>query len=146
MHWKEKPLCQGTRSGYKVVYFKKGNTKTSKQVHRLVAQAFIPNPENKPQVNHIDGNKHNNNVDNLEWVTVSENAIHALNTGLRSRIMKTNKKVIQYDLDMNYINEYVSLCEAERKTNVSRPNITRCCEGIYKQSGGYVWRYKEGRT
>lgn len=66
---------------YKVDLYSEGS-RSSERVHRLVAQAFIPNPNNKPQVNHIDGNKINNSVENLEWVDGSENMIHAYNTGL----------------------------------------------------------------
>lgn len=72
-----------SRDGYPCVMLWKDNKGTFKTVHRFVAQAFIPNPENKPCVNHIDGDKANNKVENLEWVTYSENTIHAFETGLK---------------------------------------------------------------
>ena len=70
-------------SGYHALKLVKNGVRTSVLLHRLVAEAFIPNPDNKSEVNHIDGNKENNSVDNLEWVTSSENKIHALRSGLR---------------------------------------------------------------
>ena len=69
------------KNGYVYVTLQVKNKKYTKRVHRLVAEAFIPNPQNKPFVNHIDGNKSNNVVQNLEWVTGSENNIHAMNLG-----------------------------------------------------------------
>lgn len=76
-----KPLID--KNGYLQIVFSKNGQHKWFKLHRLVAQAFIPNPENKPQVNHIDGNKMNNHVSNLEWVSQSENNNHAVNTGLR---------------------------------------------------------------
>lgn len=77
----KKPTKWG--AGYEVVNLWKSNKQHMEYVHRLVAEAFIKNPENKPYINHIDGNKTNNNVDNLEWCTAHENADHAWRTGLR---------------------------------------------------------------
>lgn len=68
--------------GYEIVDLYKNGKRKTVRVHRLVAEAFIPNNDNKPEVNHIDGNKHNNNVDNLEWVTKKENCRHAWNNNL----------------------------------------------------------------
>lgn len=73
---------QPTDNGYLKVDLYDSGKKSSKRIHRLVAEAYIPNPYNKPDVNHKDGNKHNNSVSNLEWVTKSENMIHAYQTGL----------------------------------------------------------------
>ena len=70
-------------SGYLAIKFTINGKRTSHLVHRLVAETFIPNPENKSEVNHIDGNKHNNRVDNLEWVSSSENKQHAIHTRLK---------------------------------------------------------------
>lgn len=77
-----KVRAQWVSNGYKCVSLCNGGDKKFMQVHRLVALNFIPNPESKPQVNHIDGNKHNNHVDNLEWATQDENMSHAVSMGL----------------------------------------------------------------
>lgn len=84
---------KGSKGYDRIQLFKNGQIKTVK-VHRLVAQAFIPNPENKPQVNHKDGNKLNNCVENLEWCTNGENGKHAWATGLRKRHSKIDKEVV----------------------------------------------------
>ena len=78
---KEKALRDST-DGYSIVDLYKNGNRSTKRVHRLVGEAFVPNPDNKPDINHKDGNKHNNSFDNLEWATKSENMIHAYQTGL----------------------------------------------------------------
>lgn len=117
-------------------------------IHRLVAETFIPNPKNKPQVNHIDGNKTNNNVTNLEWCTAQENIIHAYKIGLRKPIYKKgfesekNRKVNQYDLQGNFLNSYYSIDYAKSIYGKSS-HIVECCQGKRKQAKGYIWKYAD---
>lgn len=118
-------------------------------VHRLLAMKFIPNPLNKPFVNHIDGNKLNNKLENLEWVTRSENDKHAYRIGLRKGSMagKTgalhhNSRAVIQLKDGKYIAEFGSISEAARETNICYASITDVLAGKYKNGGGYEWQYK----
>lgn len=121
---KEKLLKQSfTTTGYKKVELYKDGKRKSFKVHRLVAIAFIPNPDNKPEVNHIDGNKINNNIDNLEWVTSSENSIHAYETGL-----SPNKKELDEIRIIELYNKGTSKEEISRMFDVSNVVIARILE------------------
>lgn len=137
--------------------YKNGKCKT-KKIHRLVAETFIPNPNNLHCVNHIDGNKHNNNVNNLEWCTYSENTNKAIEIGLfnkevlfkngKDNIMynKHNKEhpssvsILQFSLDNKFIKQWNSIKEAEKKLNIS--HISDCCGKKRKTAGGYIWKYE----
>ena len=140
-------LKGGIKRGYREVILFKNNKNNYKLVHRLVAENFIPNPDNLPQVNHKDGNKLNNNLDNLEWCSRSENMKHAYKLGLQKPLYaKDNlraKKVKQIDLQGNLIKIYNGIREASRINNINPRDITKCCKGLRKQGGGYVWKYEK---
>lgn len=126
--------------GYLIVKLWKDNKQYSKKIHRLVAEAFISNPENLRDVNHKDENKHNNCVENLEWISHKDN----INYGTRNeRANKTKSKaIIQLDLNGNVINEFISSYDVERQLDISESNINQCCNGKRKTAGGYKWQFK----
>lgn len=136
----------GTKKYLDVELCKNGTSKRHR-IHRLVAECFIPNPENKPQINHEDCNKQNNRIDNLSWNTNSENQKHAFINGLNSRKKYGEspraKKVNQYDLDGNLVREWDSVIRIKNEKGYSDGLICQCCKGKYNKAYGYVWRYKE---
>ena len=129
-----------TNKYYSVVLSKNGKTKNIR-VHRLVAQAFLENPNNLPQINHKDENKLNNCVENLEWCSCKYNQ----NYGSRNtkRLHTKTRQITQYDLANNIIKTYYSLSEASRQCKLSLKAISRCALGKSKTSGGYKWRYTQ---
>ncbi len=131
-------LTNGLRGGYKSFNIRtKDLTKTFK-VHQIVAKTFIPNPESKTCVNHKDGNKLNNHVNNLEWMSVKENNKHAYEIGL-NRV--TCRKIRQLDKNGNIIAEFDSIAKAEAATNVSGGSIASCCKNKKLTGGGYRWDF-----
>lgn len=129
--------------GYEYVSFYYNGKSQKKLVHRLVAEAFLPKSEEKNIINHKDGNKLNNCVDNLEWCTQKENIIHSWNNKLSHRTRC--KKIRQYDLKNNFIKEYNAVMDAERETKINNSKIVACCKNHYgrKSAGGYIWRYAD---
>ena len=124
---------------YQVSLFKSGNH-YYKLVARLVAQAFIPNPDNKPQVNHKDGIKTNNDVSNLEWSTRSENQLHAYATGLisNSGMPKVPIKVYDYKTGQ-FLSKQPSLSSAARRYGLNRGNISNILAGSRNHTGGLTF-------
>ena len=124
--------------------------KYSFKLHRLVAEAFIPNPESKEQVNHIDGNKDNNRAANLEWVTNKENAHHAIARGLWDNVFAATRKendsrkkqIEAFNINTGEILQFDSIADAERLLGTR--HITDVLKGKRRQAKGYVFTYKEG--
>ena len=152
-HGKLKELKQAkNKQGYLVVCLCKNNKKINKRVHRLVAQSFIPNPNNKQQVNHIDENKENNNVSNLEWMTHKENndygtrnqriskAISGEKSYMFGKESINRKKVLRYKNEE--IKIYSCIKDVE-KDGFNPSHISDCCKGKRKSHKGYQWFYLE---
>jgi hypothetical protein len=137
-------------AGYWMVDLYKKSKRTTNRVHRLVAEAFIPNPKNKPQVNHKDSNRANSCVSNLEWCTPSENTQHGYDfgnlTGYWSGRLgyenKSSKPIIQRSISGDFIREFAGQMEAERSTGIFQANIGKVCRGERNHAGGFLWEFK----
>ena len=139
--WCERILkLKKTKFGYLVACLKVNGKDSFKSVHRLVAEAFIPNPLNLPQVNHKDEDKSNNRVDNLEWC----DAVYNMNYGtcIQRRVEKQSKAVNQYTLDGVFIKQWKSAKEASKELHIDRSTIKMVCYGRpqRKSAGGFIWR------
>jgi len=130
-------VLQNGAPGYMVVNLRKEGVSNVVPVHVLVAKSFLNNPTNLPLVNHIDGDKHNNNISNLEWASYSENNSHALRTGLRSPKQCT---INQYTISGVLLKTYSSVIDASQSVGISREAISHCINGRSKRAGGFVWK------
>ncbi len=119
---------------------KDGKTKTCR-INRLVAMAFIPNPDNLPEVNHKNEDKTDNRVENLEWCSRLYNVNYG--TGIKRRAEKRGKPVIGINKVSGLILEFPSIMEAERQTGISNRNICACLKGRRKSAKGYTWHYAD---
>lgn len=137
------------KSGYKRLKLKKDGKQKTYAVHRLVAEAFIPNPENKPYVNHIDFNRSNNNVKNLEWCTPKENAhhttIHGRNqmTGAFGSLHPNSVSVDVFEVYVKKIGTYGSIIEASEAIGISMSTIDIQLKSRQTKINGYVFRLKD---
>jgi hypothetical protein len=141
-----KVLSTKVTSGYPTVLLSNGAKKTLCRVHRLVARTFIENPTKLPEVNHLDGNKNNNCVENLEWCTSRENKIHAWVTGLTKAPPPEKPRMVEQYNNNVLIAVYKSIDIASILLDISSEDICKCCKGKRKSAGGYQWKYKEENT
>lgn len=118
------------KNGYMTVLFSDGEKNKLEYIHRIVATAFIPNPTNLPQVNHIDKDRNNNNVNNLEWCTAEYNVKYS-----------RGKKIAQYTKSGEFVSEWDGVRSAERGLCFKHGSIGKCLTGDYKTAYGYVFRY-----
>lgn len=145
----KKPTNNFAGTGYLYCDLYKNNKRKRKYIHRLVAETFIENPLNKPQVNHKDGNTFNNIIENLEWVTPIENIMHSIDI-LKNRnpyqIANKNREKAVYQIDYKsgqIINRYGSVSEAARQTKIPAPHIFGILKNRFKSVKGFAWQYVE---
>ena len=124
-------------SGYYQVNLCKEGKKKTFSIHRLVAEAFIPNPDNLPCVNHLDECKSNNCVDNLEWCSIEYNNAY----GTRTEKAAKKRSIPVYCVELDRV--FKSGREAAEELGLHRENISKCLKGRYKTTGGYHFRYAE---
>lgn len=139
-----------TKKGYLRVNMIVGSRCVRKLVHRLVAEMFIPNLNKKTEVNHINGVKTDNRVENLEWCFGAENVRHSFSVlGHKGTMLgrfgkeHNRSKIVLQIKDGCIIAKFYGTYEASRKTGINKSNISSCCCGIVKSAGGYQWKYKK---
>ena len=132
-------LRKNTTNDYLLARLRRDGKQTHHLVHRLVAEAFIPNPSGLPEVNHKDENPQNNIVDNLEWCDRFYNNHYG--TAMERRAKTRGKPVTQYTMDGEEVTTYWSAREAARVFGRNQSTITRCCLGLQKQAYGFVWKF-----
>lgn len=136
--------CLKCSNGYLQVHLYKYKQVKKHRIHRLVASAFIPNPSNLPCVNHINENKEDNMVENLEWVTYKENLEYSGNIekALKVSHEKNKKPVLQLTQNGEVLAFYDSINDAYMKTGIDPSSISKVCRGKNKSAHGFVWSYK----
>ena len=149
-----------TKKGYLAIDLYKDKKRKKYLVHRLIAETFIPNPNNYPCVNHKDGNKLNNDINNLEWCTQQYNMKEAARLGLLNLWCdklfgkdhpnykfrgkwKTQKPIYQFDINGVFIKRYNSSQEANRETDINASHISECCNNKRKTAGGFIWKFEK---
>ena len=141
IHLKRKKLkTKINNSGYEVLSIHTKEGYFDKTIHTLVAETFIPNPLNLPEVNHKDEVKTNNRRWNLEWCSSEYNKHYG--TAIKRRVEKQSKKVYQYNLKGELVNTWISVAEAGRN-GYDAKNISACCLGKHKTHKGFIWSYEE---
>ena len=132
--------------GYHSLTLSKNNKKKQITVHKLVAEAFIPNPENKPCIDHINTDRTDNRAENLRWVTYQENQNNPKTIVNHSVAVKGNKnpmakEILQYTLTNEFIKSWDCSMDVQRELGINNANIIQCCKGKRKTTGGYKWVY-----
>lgn len=147
---KTKLLKPGTdKHGYRFVVLSESGKSRLYYIHRLVALFFIKNPENKLEIDHIDGNRTNNNIDNLRWVTRKENANNPISlhrykiAGMKNKPYLNREKRVKQIYNNTVVAVYNNIRDAERATGIAHQSISRVAKGKLKSCGGYNWQYCE---
>ena len=147
LHRKERILrVSVSRLGYHIAYLYDVNgRKRTIPVHQIVARAFISNPENKPEIDHIDGDKSNNRPENLRWVTHKENCSNPVTAQKQKKYIEESAKhrraILAFDLNGKFVGEWPTLTKAAKETGTCRHSISYAANGKYKTANNLIWRY-----